>query len=266
MTGRVDDDDLHAYVDGVLAHDRRIEVAAWLLEHPEDGQRQHAWLRQNQELHRLFDGVLEEPIPERLTLTALSVHRSVIPVWAKQVAAGLALLVFGMAAGWWLHALSGLPLGRQSASLADDAFSAHVIFTAEVRHPVEVPATERAHLIAWLSKRLGSSLTVPDLSVSGFALMGGRLLPASDGAAAQFMYENTAGQRLTLYVRHNASGADTAFRFAAQGTAEAFYWLDGRFGYALVGALPRDQLMPLARAVYQQLDAASAGEKPGKGS
>ncbi|MBV5324608.1 MAG: anti-sigma factor, partial [Rhodospirillaceae bacterium] len=65
--------------------------------------------------------------------------------------------------------------------------------------------------------------------------------------------ESKSGQRLTLYLRHNDGGTDTAFKFASQNGVEAFYWRDGPFGYALVADLPRDQLMPLAEAVYHQI-------------
>jgi hypothetical protein len=37
---------------------------------------------------------------------------------------------------------------------------------------------QEAHLIQWLSKRLGRQLIAPDLTAGGFQLMGGRLLPA----------------------------------------------------------------------------------------
>jgi anti-sigma factor RsiW len=62
-----------------------------------------------------------------------------------------------------------------------------------------------------LSKRLGRQLVVPDLAVAGFRLMGGRLLPAEDGPAAQFMYENANRDRLTLYLRAGV-GDETAFQ------------------------------------------------------
>ena len=76
-----------------------------------------------------------------------------------------------------------------------DALAAHRTFAVEVRHPVEVDAAQEAHLVQWLSKRLGRPLVVPDLSATGYRLMGGRLLPAGSGAAAQLMYENGAGDR-----------------------------------------------------------------------
>ncbi len=42
------------------------------------------------------------------------------------------------------------------------------------------------------------------------------------------------GQRLTLYVRRDAQVAGaSAFRYARENGIGVFYWIDGRFGYAL---------------------------------
>jgi anti-sigma factor RsiW len=41
---------------------------------------------------------------------------------------------------------------------------------------------------------------VPQLSSQGYELVGGRLLPGGDGTAAQFVFHNPAGQRITLYL------------------------------------------------------------------
>jgi anti-sigma factor RsiW len=127
-----------------------------------------------------------------------------------------------------------------------------------------VAAAEQQHLAQWLSKRLDRPLKVPDLSAQGYALMGGRLLPGSEGARAQFMFERVGGERITLYIGRladtAASGraAETAFRFSADGPVPSFYWVDRGFGYALAGQLPRDVLQQLATAVYQQLEPAGS--------
>jgi len=136
------------------------------------------------------------------------------------------------------------------------------VYSPEVRHPVEVGAEQEAHLAAWLSKRLGGPLKPPHLESAGYALVGGRLLPgesaAGGGAVAQFMYQAANGQRLTLYVRNDASGArETAFRTAQEGGVRVFYWLDGRFGYALSGesaAFTSAELLRVATLVYRQLN------------
>jgi anti-sigma factor RsiW len=122
---------------------------------------------------------------------------------------------------------------------------------------VEVTAAQQEHLVQWLSKRLGRPLKVPLLTAQGYELMGGRLLPGDDGARAQFMYQNGAGQRLTLYLGALKPGAadarETSFRFLDDGPVPGFYWVDQGFGYALAGQLPRPALQELARAVYAQL-------------
>jgi mono/diheme cytochrome c family protein len=66
------------------------------------------------------------------------------------------------------------------------------------------------------------------------------------------MYQNSGGQRVTVYLRKPEAGASTAFRFQRDGDLGLFYWIEDGFGCALVGKLPREQLLALAEAVYKQ--------------
>ncbi|MFA9216307.1 MAG: anti-sigma factor [Sphingomonadaceae bacterium] len=139
-------------------------------------------------------------------------------------------------------------------SLAHHAAVAHAVYTPEQKHPVEVAADQQAHLVAWLSKRLGAPLHAPQLETLGYALEGGRLLPGSSGPVAQFMYRDAHGSRLTLYVSTEQRGLQqSGFRYSQEGALSVFYWIDGPFGYALSGALPRAALGQIANAVYAQL-------------
>lgn len=248
------EDDLHAYLDGELDHQRRAAVETWLADEPAQAERLRLWTEQRDGLRRLFDPVLDEPLPPRLSVGAITARRSILRRALPRLAAAVVLLALGGLGGWALHGAIPAQPGNSSSAMVGEALSAHRVFVAEIRHPVEVAVSERTHLVGWLSKRLGAELKIPDLEPAGFALMGGRLLPASSGPAAQFMYESKSGQRVTLYLRHNDGGSVTAFRFASQNGIEAFYWLDGPFGYALVADLPRDQLLPLAKAVYHQIE------------
>jgi len=117
----------------------------------------------------------------------------------------------------------------------------------------EVWAGEKDHLQAWLSKRLARPLTVPDLRSDGLALVGGRLLPAQNDPAAQFMYEDDTGHRVTLYIIPAKQGRETSFRYAKLDKLEAFFWTNGAISCALVGDLPRDQLQEIASQAYKQL-------------
>ena len=123
-----------------------------------------------------------------------------------------------------------------------------------MRHPVEVGASDEAHLVQWLSKRLGYAIKAPDLSPQGLRLLGGRLLPGADGPAAQLMYEAPDGRRYTLYCARASGRSETAFRFAEAGDTAAFYWIDAQAGYALVGPRDRERLLKLARAIYEALE------------
>lgn len=72
--------------------------------------------------------------------------------------------------------------------------------------------------------------------------------------------EFATGQRLALYVSTDqAHNKDTGFRFAQEGPVNVFYWIDGKFGYALSAGAFKAELARVATAVYDQL------EKPGSG-
>lgn len=250
-TPMVNESDLLAYTDGQLAPRRLAEVEAWLADHRDDAERVAAYRKQNEALHTLFDPVLNETVPQRF---AKPERRQWSMAPQLRYAAVAAWLVIGGTLGWYLHgtreghAAAGMTLARQAAM-------AHALYTPEVRHPVEVGADQEAHLTAWLSKRLGAPVRVPHLGATGYELVGGRLLPGTSGPAAQFMYQDGRGQRLTLYVRTDNSGKqETAFRYAQEDNVSVFYWIDGPFGYALSGNLEKPELLRVAQLVYQQLN------------
>lgn len=251
-TQALSDADLHAYVDGQLEEGRRMVVEAWLATHPEDAARVASFRRQNAALHALFDPTLEEPLPARLQ-RAEPVRRQGWPL--LRYAAVLAWMAIGTTLGWFLHgAQENRPVAAAMA-LPSQAAIAHAVYAPEVRHPVEVGAEQETHLVAWLSKRLGAQIKAPKLTENGFELVGGRLLPDASGPAAQFMYQDARGQRLTLYIRSAADdNQESAFRYAREGKVGVFYWVDGPFGYALSGEQERSELMRQAQLIYHQLN------------
>ncbi|MEO8297007.1 MAG: anti-sigma factor [Burkholderiales bacterium] len=262
---------LHAYADGQLPPEEADQVLAWLARHPEAAVRVLGWQAQRAQLRALQVQVLDEPVPPALVQAWAEARRGPAqprPVWLALAAA--LLLAAGLAAGLAWRGLGGETAtqfaGRTVVpSFVRDAAVAHVVYTPERRHPVEVGAAEHDHLVQWLSKRLGTPLRVPVLTEQGYALVGGRLLPGSGteadapaSARAQFMYEDATGHRLTLYVSVFAQdhAVPTGFQLAGPtpgSSTRSFYWLDGRQGYALSGELPAEQLAQLARSVYRQL-------------
>ena len=251
--------DLQAYVDGWLEPARQAAIEQYLADHPEDAARIHDYRVHSAALRAAIRGAEPAAIPERLLHAARRRANSGGTPWLARAAAAVLLLAVGFGGGWTLKEILGKPdVFRVAGTLAEGdlprlAAAAHRVYSAEVRHPVEVRA-EEAHLMGWLSKRLGQPLTAPNLDGFGFRLMGGRLLPAASGAAAQLMYEDSGGRRISVYVQGQPSGNQTAFRFADEGGLSAFYWLDGTMGYVLVGPLQRAELFDLAKSVYQQFE------------
>jgi anti-sigma factor RsiW len=256
VRGGVDEHELSSVVDGRLPAQRAAAVEAYLAAHPEEQARLQHYRELQQQLRTAFARQLEEPLPTRLRVPRVRAEqrRRRYRQWAAAVAA-LLLLVLGGLGGWTARDWHSNPTTQAAATereITADALAAHRVFSVEVRHPVEVDAAQEAHLVQWLSKRLGRPLAVPDLSSAGFQLMGGRLLPSEGGPAAQFMYQKSDGNRLTLYERADNAG-ETGFRYSEQNGVSVFYWSDQDFGYALAARVDRQQLMKLAEMVYQQL-------------
>ena len=270
---RLDDDDLHRYVDGRLGAERARALEAAMATDEALRQTVQAWSAQRIELAALERSVLDEPIPaailvalrddppasagEPAPLRRPPSSRPGVRTWLAAASIAVVSCAIGFVGGRW-----GGPAGdRGGATMAAAAAPrfvaegrvAHVVFAPEVRHPVEVDGSDRAHLVGWLSKRLGTNVVAPSLSEHGFELVGGRLLPGDRGASAQFMYQDASGARVTLYLsrRPAEAGGTSAFRFEQSDGLQSFYWIDRDVGYVLSGDLPRARLSELATAVYR---------------
>ena len=271
----IEEDDLHGWVDGRLTPEQAEAVETYFAAHPEAAERWSQYAAQREGLRAAFAGNPEALIPARLRVSRLLAERRARRNRQfARLAAAIALLVAGGIGGWAAHDLLPGLTSSASAVLAssvfDDAIAAHRTFSVETRHPVEVGANEEAHLVQWLSKRLGRPLIIPDLSGLGFQLMGGRLLPADSGPAALFMYEDDKGTRLSCYYLVADIAGGSEFKFHEQNGINAFYWIEDGLAYAITANMPRDRLLKIAEIVYQQNSAGGAKAKlppaPGKPS
>ncbi len=152
----------------------------------------------------------EAPIPARLRVAAIAAnrnrrHRALL----GRVAAACLIFTAGAGTGWLVNTMSG-PAQQAAVSAPDQvaqlAVAAHRLFVSDPAHPVEVGAERGDHLASWISTRLNHALPVPDLTAYGFRLIGGRILPGGEDAAAQIMYEDAQRQRLTIYIKTGEDG------------------------------------------------------------
>jgi anti-sigma factor RsiW len=246
----VSEDELHAYVDGELPADRQEAVAAWLATHPEAAEQVAIWRAQSEAIRARYGAVMNEPVPERLKLDRVMQHDR--PWRGIAAAAACVAFLLGGGAGWFAHGAASASMGG-TERVAVDALQAYRLYTVEVRHPVEVPGDERAHMTQWLSKRLGEDLRVPDLQSIGLKLVGGRLLPGPTGAAAFYMYESASGERFTIYCA-KAGVSQTALRYTSEDKFAAFYWGDDKIAYVVSGPADRERLESVTKAIYEQID------------
>ncbi|MFM0740527.1 anti-sigma factor [Paraburkholderia xenovorans] len=261
---------LSAFVDGELTPAGRAAVEAQLEQHPQAAARVAAWRAQKAALRALCGAPLlpqgaayedrrgSHPAVASDDEPAFIVVRRTRPWWQRAglaaswlaLGAGLALALGPLAPRLTGGAWNGL--GGQPMNFAQRADIAYAVYTPEQRHPVEVAASEEEHLINWLSKRLNRKLSVPSLQEYGYSLVGGRLLPGEAGPAAQFMYENRSGARLTLYIT-GISRDETAFRLFRDGNRRTFYWVSDGMGYALSGPIAEGKLRSIAVDVCSAL-------------
>ncbi len=264
MTDRqIDDGELHALVDGELDSARQAEVEAWLSENPDAAGRVARYRAQNAGLHALFDGVLDEDLPPAIA-GALAGRRQWLPRGAA-IAAGFALLLTGAVAGWVVRGEipGGAEEAAQTASAAPVIDTKELMVRAATAHVVNSDEDLRLaspggadEIGRYISTRMGEKVRVPQLTSLGYRLVGSRVLPDTGGPAAQFVFEDADGERVSLYVRTEVSrGLEITFALADD--LSMFYWNDSKHSYALVRDLEdesgRAALLKAAKAVYRQI-------------
>lgn len=255
MSGEFSERDVHLALDGELPAERLRDFNSWLDANPDMKLKAARFDADRQRLRTALGPVAYEAVPGKLTETILGNGSDLLRVnnwWRGAIAASL--LVAALGVGYALG-VSGVPGNMAGAGepMAELAVKAHRIYAAEKLHVVEVGADQKDHLVGWLSKRVGTDLTAPDLASEGFTLVGGRLLPSGEKVAAQFMYQDYAGNRVSLYVTPVKDKEETGFRLLQSADARAFYWLDGGFGFAIAGAVSEQKMQSVARAAYSQL-------------
>ncbi|GJE60623.1 anti-sigma factor family protein [Methylobacterium trifolii] len=246
MTMRpISDDDLQGLVDERLDASRRREVETYLNDHPEARARVDRLVAFGEEMRAAFAPIAAEPVPAQLNLTRIveARRRPQRPVW-QAMAAGL-LLLLGGAGGWGLRdVVSPVPTGIEA--LAQAASMNYAVYAPDHTRPVELAAADRDELAGWFSARLKRPVGVPDLSGSGYHLMGGRLVATAQGPAGLLMYDDGHGARFVMLMRPMSVPSDAPMQPHTSETSNGYAWAQDGLGYSLVGAADPAVLHPLA--------------------
>lgn len=259
-TIEIQEDDLHAYVDKQLPADKIKAVEALIRQNPEIALKVQLWQQQNNTITTHFEKKQFNDIPEQLNIKKIqsNLHNKSTQKqpWHYTVAASALILISG-SLGWFSHEISQQNKEKHlnSASFASSAISAHQVFSVEMLHPVEVGAEQKEHLVSWLSKRINHQLKIPQLQSYGFNLLGGRLLSMQEGRpAAQLMFENKEGQRITWMISKNPSYLDHTFLSKNEDNINSFYWMDAKVAYSVTSELSHNLLRKLSQGIYQQIN------------
>jgi anti-sigma factor RsiW len=233
--GKTDLRSLSAFADDELPVRERTEKFVRLMSDSEAAVRVAAYCAQKTALSILC-GDSREPAPAIIVR-----HRT---LWWRQGLEASAYLMVGIVLGLALTVAGG-GVFNELPGFARRADSAYAIYAPEVSHPVEVSADDANHLVPWLSAHLGRRLSVPSLRDYGYSLIGGRLIPDENGPAAQLMYENKVGARLTLYVAA-MSRRTMGHGLFRSGNRSTSYWVKRGTAYALTGHITDAQLQAMA--------------------
>ncbi|MFC6027303.1 MULTISPECIES: anti-sigma factor family protein [Methylobacterium] len=244
----INEDDLQALVDERLDAARRAEVEAYLAAHPDACARVERLRVLGCELRAVFAPVAAEPVPAQLNLAHLVEERRSPRIQAWQAVAAAVLLTLGGLGGWSLHgALAPIPTGIDA--LTQEASANFAVYAPDRLRPVELAASDSDALAGWFSTRLKRKVEVPDLTASGYRLMGGRLVATPHGPAGLLMYDDPRGGRVVMLMRPMAEPGDAPMREHRSGSATGYAWAQDGLGYSLVGTTDPSILHPLANEI-----------------
>lgn len=253
-TKPITEDDLHAYVDAALDDARAVEVSAYLEAHPDIAARIRNYGAHRLGLRAALDPIVREPVPTRLNLAhMIEAKQARRPALWRMAAAATVLLVAGGSAGWILHGFYQPP-SEGILALAHEASGSYGVYASDKERPVELRADNSTELVDWATKSMGHRPVLPDLSNSGYRLMGGRIVPTPHGSALMLMYDDDRGTRLVMLTRPMLVDQNKPMAPHSEGKVSGWSWAAGGMGYSLVGAVPTDALHPLADDMRRQIE------------
>jgi len=219
--GNTIDERIQDLIDGRMTADERSQL---LGEVAGDTAKLHELIEMvddDTRLRGMMNGALDEPVPDRL-LAVIDEARDddelqpVMPSGPvdsgrRPAALGLSA-VLGMALGaalGWLVGVSDTPIDDPFELALGEAVSAFSFYLEDPDYPVDFNSERIADFLPRTEVALGRQVEPPDLSASGFTLVGGRIIPAPSGRAIMYLYERTVEsgrERIAVYCWRASEG------------------------------------------------------------
>ena len=232
----ISDEDLHAYVDGMLEEARAAQVRDALAANPGLGERVARFQADKAMFKAVYAPLADRPVPQEWISRA---HRRPPPSWRQAGAVAAAVLV--IAAGVLVWRQFELGLNRDVVEMALDARQDSPVEARDVTGA----ATERDN--AALRRTLASNVRVPDLSRMGYRLRGLNFYDK----AAEILYRGPQGQLFTLYVKRS-DGRARFDQFERRGLRVCI-WQDDQISTVMAGNVSAAAMQRLATLSYTGL-------------
>jgi anti-sigma factor RsiW len=247
MGERVTEAELHAYVDGQLDTADRIEVEAYLQEHPEAAALIMEELKRRDEI-RLFLAEEAQPASDAALGLARRLEQR-LGWWSigLRLRRGLAAACL-VGVGWLAHMeLGGLLVDPVAAAppvpaFVDEAVEAYRALRLELgADHVLYPA-----VMSLAAERAGGLVLVPPLPEK-LRLLGSELVPWDGGVALLVLYAVDDDGLVTLFAAETDSFGMSAPQVGADRELTTVFWQAGHFAYVLSGDLSDANLLAIAR-------------------
>jgi anti-sigma factor RsiW len=250
---RMSSEDLAAYLDGEMTPQRRAEMERHLAHSPEDSARLERWRRRDMalriglpELAKAGERDLALQLRHRRELKRNRGHRPMLH-WAQAAAIVLAVAIGGGA--WWLREER-----NSSAELTHAAATAYLAGTVTLA-PAGTTA-DRDQLTEKIAAHLGVPVAPPDLSKFGFSLAGGQLLTSADHPAAQLIYVDGRGRRISCFFRRIDTDRETNWEYSKAEGVPGIHRVGEKLGWVVLGDVPVAELQQIAEATYKSSSSA----------
>jgi anti-sigma factor RsiW len=254
MTDPITEADLHAFVDGQLDVERRMEIEDHLARHPEIAARVMADLRARDALGLAFGGRPARRSTLQVMDAARRLERGLI--WRRigvrlRRAAAVVLLV---GAGWLAHAQVGLfEITDTEASPTPPAFvddARHSHHTALIRaRMISQPEAADYDPTEILNE---TGIALPALPLD-WRVIDAQVFPSRLGHSVELALETEAIGRVSVFAARSPSFGVIAPTLARSPKGTTVYWQSGELVYALTGSATEAALEKAAARLHANL-------------
>ena len=251
MSGNVhvEDEALHALIDGELPESERAEVEAAIAADAHLSNRAALFRADKARLAEIYGRVADLPLPSKwidMVERRPQASRTFLPVQTiAAIAAALLVLVGGPVLYRQSTPHEEAIVQEALAARSNDLPAGQII---SVKTPAQSTAVTRA-----IRSALAMPVHAPDLSRMGYALVGVRTYNrASSGKAVELLYRHAGNRTFALYVRKPTG--PPRFDQYRQGNLRVCIWQDDVIGTVMTGEMPAAEMQRLASLAYTGLE------------